>query len=156
MHIEQKRLLTHLAVSRGLGLQSDLSFDDWMETLRHFKNKCAYCKEKPYENIDHFIPHCKSGGTTVNNCIPSCSLCNHRKLGKHPDELGPEFDTISVADYLDSRKPTKLFLYIPSGYYSNWTTERELKYKNFVANNNVQEWYGRGYGYGNTFPLELR
>jgi 5-methylcytosine-specific restriction endonuclease McrA len=64
--------------TQGKGLLSDLKREQWVETLTHFNNACAYCGSA-YAVIEHFTPVKMGGGTGINNCVPACQICNHRK-----------------------------------------------------------------------------
>lgn len=57
----------------------DLTLEQWLVTLDHFEWKCAYCREEPYEALEHFYP---GGSTTQSNCVPACINCNNAK-GPH-------------------------------------------------------------------------
>jgi len=71
--------------ARKLGLPVDLTLEEWISTVEYFQWMCAYCLDKPYEVLEHFIPINLGGGTTYDNCVPSCSDCNKRKKHVHPD-----------------------------------------------------------------------
>ena len=61
-----------------LGLLSSITLVEWLSTLDRYKSKCAYCGAD-YEEIHHFIPISKGGGSTAENLIPACRRCNHTK-----------------------------------------------------------------------------
>lgn len=71
----------------ALGLLSSLTVGQWQQTLSDFNNRCAYCQSRPATDIEHFIPVELGGGTTADNCVPSCRACNARKRSKHPNDL---------------------------------------------------------------------
>ncbi len=91
--------------ARQRGLPADLSMSEWLRTVDDFGGKCAYCGELA-GTIDHFIAMHHGGGTTVDNCVPSCEMCNRSKGGMLPDQV----QTIShevierVRTYLQYRK----------------------------------------------------
>jgi 5-methylcytosine-specific restriction endonuclease McrA len=49
--------------------------------------RCAYCGAKA-DTVDHVIPRSRGGGHTWENCVASCSPCNHRKADRLLTELG--------------------------------------------------------------------
>lgn len=84
---EDKIVRTHLSRARAAKLAADFKVSDWLETLKAFDWKCAYCQEQPYENLDHFIPIAVGGGTIRNNCVPACVVCNDLKGHGHPNRV---------------------------------------------------------------------
>jgi 5-methylcytosine-specific restriction endonuclease McrA len=117
---ERKRVYSANARAKSLKLPGTLTPDDWFETLKHFKWKCAYCQEDfSYEHLEHFIPLVKNQeGTTAQNCVPACKACNSHKNTKDMDDWlkQPNLETLEdpllgqlkrVQRYLQSRdKPT--------------------------------------------------
>jgi hypothetical protein len=75
-------------------LPATLTLQQWLTTLDHFAWKCAYCQERSYEVLEHFIPmllrdidiqfYREIGGTTARNCVPACHQCNSRKGRNSP------------------------------------------------------------------------
>lgn len=61
--------------AKQAGTRHDLTVDQWLETLEYFNYKCAYCGERDYEFIEHYLP-VNVAGTTVSNCFPACERCN--------------------------------------------------------------------------------
>jgi 5-methylcytosine-specific restriction endonuclease McrA len=88
---ELGRVRNHLARARVPGLPADLTLADWLATLDHFGRSCAYCRVRPYTDLDHFIPLSAGGGTTAANCVPACARCNNLKRALDPGHplLGP-------------------------------------------------------------------
>lgn len=68
--------------TKELGLLSTLTIAQWKFAIEYFNGLCAYCQKKQWSAIEHFIPVCNGGGTTSENCIPACTACNGKKLGK--------------------------------------------------------------------------
>lgn len=68
--------------AKQAGARHDLTLAQWQETLNHFDHKCAYCGNKEYEVIEHYLP-VRIAGTTVSNCVPACSRCNALKDAKN-------------------------------------------------------------------------
>ena len=55
--------------------------------MRRDNYKCAYCGRHA-ETIDHVTPRSRGGQHTWENCVASCTICNHRKADRLLDELG--------------------------------------------------------------------
>lgn len=49
--------------------------------------RCAYCEAKA-TTVDHIVPRSRGGGHSWQNCVASCSKCNHRKADRLLHELG--------------------------------------------------------------------
>ena len=49
--------------------------------------RCAYCGSKA-DTVDHVVPRSRGGSHTWENCVASCSPCNHRKADRLLTELG--------------------------------------------------------------------
>lgn len=62
-----------------LGLRSDLTNQQWLETLSEFNNQCAYCGSTIKLCQEHVIPVSKGGPYTKYNIIPGCESCNSHK-----------------------------------------------------------------------------
>lgn len=92
---EEARLVrTHNERARQQGRESTLTITEWSKTLDHYEWRCAYCGG-PYEELDHWIPLDGAGGTTANNCVPSCRSCNRRKGTRHPDTIMGQESSLS-------------------------------------------------------------
>lgn len=88
-----------------LGLETSLSFPQWVKSIKHFRGLCAYCQEKPFNVMEHFIPTLLGGGTTMTNCVPACQSCNTIKKNHHPDNCPLAKHTICrVRQYLQERR----------------------------------------------------
>ena len=63
-----------------------LTFNEWLEILKKYHWKCAYCgKEFDLFNRperDHIIPISKGGNNIKENIVPACRSCNARKKDK--------------------------------------------------------------------------
>ena len=105
---EHARLQTQLSRAEKEGLPATLTLEEWLQTLADFNGLCAYCLERPFEHLEHFIPIDAGGGTTVGNCIPSCGKCNWSKGSSDPDrpqlELFVNDPRERVRNYLASRQ----------------------------------------------------
>lgn len=61
------------------GCEATLTLEEFLKTLQYFHGCCAYCQVTQHESIDHYKPVSLGGGTTRQNCIPSCRYCNSKK-----------------------------------------------------------------------------
>lgn len=48
-------------------------------------NACHYCG-KLATTIDHVVPKAKGGSDEIDNLVPSCYQCNHKKAARDYDE----------------------------------------------------------------------
>jgi 5-methylcytosine-specific restriction endonuclease McrA len=55
--------------------------------MRRDNYLCAYCGTRA-DTIDHVVPRSKGGTHSWENCVASCTKCNHRKADRLIDELG--------------------------------------------------------------------
>jgi 5-methylcytosine-specific restriction endonuclease McrA len=55
--------------------------------MRRDNYLCAYCGVKA-DTIDHVIPRSKGGQHIWENCVASCTRCNHRKADRFIEDLG--------------------------------------------------------------------
>jgi 5-methylcytosine-specific restriction endonuclease McrA len=78
---EINRLYRALNKAKRLNLPATLTMGQWVRILDFFGHKCVYCMGE-YTDIEHLIPLSKGGGTTKDNCYPSCSQCNSSKSNK--------------------------------------------------------------------------
>lgn len=94
--------------SRRNGLISDLSKEEWENTLSYFNNSCSYCgvEENECWNTyhkhlaqEHVIPLVKGGHFTKQNIIPSCPSCNPSKGIKSLDDFYNTRDTFTYERY---------------------------------------------------------
>ena len=92
--------------AKQAGARHDLTVEQWLETLEYFNYKCAYCGEKEYEFIEHYLP-VRDAGTTVSNCVPACAMCNAFKDAKnHKLTL---YQTERVLVFIESKGVTIAF-----------------------------------------------
>ena len=63
-----------------------LTAGEWLEILKEYKFKCAYCNKEftlfDRETRDHVIPISKGGDNTKENVVPACKSCNSAKRNK--------------------------------------------------------------------------
>ncbi len=103
IHFERKRLYFQLARARKAGNPATLTLDQWLQTIKDFDMKCAYCGGS-YDVLEHFIPMSRGGGTTVDNCLPACNSCNTMV-----SEERLKFKQQSrLREYLIARRPDEL------------------------------------------------
>lgn len=94
---EGRRVYHHNYRATSANLPATLTYKQWIQTLNFFDWKCAYCLRK-FKGLEHYIPlGLNSAGTTANNCVPSCTHCNHTKQDKHPTEFERLFPTDNIA-----------------------------------------------------------
>lgn len=55
--------------------------------MRRDNYSCAYCGDTA-DTIDHVIPRSRGGAHMWENCVASCTRCNHRKADRLISELG--------------------------------------------------------------------
>ena len=55
--------------------------------MRRDNYRCAYCGRRA-ETIDHVMPRSRGGQHAWENCVASCTICNHRKADRLLEELG--------------------------------------------------------------------
>ena len=57
--------------------------------MRRDNYLCAYCGAKA-DTIDHVLPRSRGGQHVWENCVASCTRCNHRKADRLIEEIGWE------------------------------------------------------------------
>ncbi len=93
---QAQRLSHHLQRAREANTEASLTIPQWHKTLEHFNSKCAYCGGD-YECIEHFVPISRGGGTTKDNCVPSCNICNLIKSDWFPQsDIKPPLAQVSI------------------------------------------------------------
>lgn len=106
---EAIRIARHMSRAKLMGLEATLTLDQWLATLDVFDWSCAYCGGG-FDGIEHLIPDYYGGGTTKENCLPTCRSCNQQKARIDPRVgymAAPKpFDRNLV---LKSREGTKAF-----------------------------------------------
>jgi 5-methylcytosine-specific restriction endonuclease McrA len=83
---ESKLVEKHNKRALLAGGEASLTIGHWLITLEHYKWRCAYCGGL-YDELEHWVPIDRGGGTTAKNCVPACQSCNRRKGALHPDEI---------------------------------------------------------------------
>jgi 5-methylcytosine-specific restriction endonuclease McrA len=79
---EIDRVKSQVQHARSLEAEATLTLIDWLLILEQFAWLCAYCQNKPFEIMSHVIP-LPRGGTTPENCVPSCYSCSTGKGKVH-------------------------------------------------------------------------
>ncbi len=54
--------------AQDAGLPATLTIGQWLKTLDHFQWQCVYCQAQAVEGyigLDHYLPLCLGGGSTV-------------------------------------------------------------------------------------------
>jgi len=55
--------------------------------MRRDNYLCAYCGSAA-DTIDHVVPRSRGGAHVWENCVASCTRCNHRKADRLIEEIG--------------------------------------------------------------------
>lgn len=84
---EARRVQFHLDRAVGQRRLATLTIAQWMHILDRFHWRCAYCEDGPYEALEHVVPLVLGGGTTADNCVPACRMCNSLKASRHPASI---------------------------------------------------------------------
>lgn len=71
---EIDRVEGQLRKARAMHAEATLTLVDWLTTLEYFHWQCAYCVSGPFQVMSHHI-QLPRGGTTPDNCVPSCCGC---------------------------------------------------------------------------------
>jgi hypothetical protein len=79
---EVDRVKSQVQHARSLEAEATLTLVDWLLLLEQFGWLCAYCQCKPFEIMSHVVP-LPRGGTTPENCVPSCYSCSTGKGKVH-------------------------------------------------------------------------
>ena len=79
--LTQEALRVQVQNSRAVrhGKAATLTTDEWLQTVRDFHTKCAYCQLTRFDALDHFVPLELGGETSASNCVPACRRCNSSK-----------------------------------------------------------------------------
>ena len=72
--------------ARKRKLRSDLTHEQWQQTLEDFGHHCAYCGvHRVFCGVlhqEHAVPALLGGGYTQGNIVPACGTCNNSKFTK--------------------------------------------------------------------------
>jgi CheY-like chemotaxis protein len=80
---EIDRVEAQLRRARALRAEATLTLVDWLTTLEYFHWQCAYCGVQPFQVMSHYL-QLPEGGTTPDNCVPSCYRCRSARKIEHP------------------------------------------------------------------------
>lgn len=94
-----RQIERNLSRASSKKLTSTLTVRQWLMTLEHFQHCCAYCGVSQ-AHVEHYIPITRGGGTTQENCIPSCNTCNLRKGNRLPST----FESLFPKERIDAIK----------------------------------------------------
>jgi len=78
MKRERRKLYLNRYRARQQGLPATLGIAEWMKILKAHNWLCVFCG-RPYQSLEHVIPIHDGGGTTPENCVPSCIDCNYKR-----------------------------------------------------------------------------
>lgn len=76
---DKMNVLSHRYRSRKKKLECRFTIQQWIDCVKCFGGRCAYCGKKRKLEQEHFVPASKGGEYTVNNIIPACKSCNSSK-----------------------------------------------------------------------------
>ena len=76
--------------AKKAGVTHDLTLEQWIAAIEHFNGLCAYCKNRSYQALEHYLS-IPLGGTTASNCVPACHACNNLKRNRTPEQLAEVF-----------------------------------------------------------------
>lgn len=64
--------------AREAGAHGSYSWAEFMRIAHRFDYRCAYCNEKPDEQLDpdHVVPLSRGGSNSTTNLLPACRACN--------------------------------------------------------------------------------
>ena len=108
-----KPVRRHLTRARSAKVPATLTPEEWAQTIIDFDLSCVYCGEKLRLDrivVEHFMPITLGGGTTANNCVPSCFTCNASKSNTDPLCKDTQFwfahqeKIPEIKKYLDTRR----------------------------------------------------
>jgi hypothetical protein len=98
---EMDRVKGQLQRARTLEAQATLTLTDWLSILEQFDWQCAYCQSRPFDIMSHLVP-LPRGGTTPENCVPSCYSCIP---GKHKHHTSCRVQTLLARKVASSQRP---------------------------------------------------
>lgn len=73
------------AVNKQVRRGRPVSLDVWIEALKAFQCRCAYCGSAQRIEIEHFVPVVLGGTSDPGNILPACRSCNARKNATPPE-----------------------------------------------------------------------
>ncbi|HZU01585.1 MAG TPA: HNH endonuclease [Ktedonobacteraceae bacterium] len=108
---EHTRVQQQLFRARSADLPATLTFRQWIAILEQHQGLCAFCKKKPFEAMEHLLPVYIGGGTTAENCVPTCQSCNSRK-SRSTARMNVETSTYELT-FEPPTKPEVESLFVP-------------------------------------------
>lgn len=100
---QNKAIVCHLARTRRARKSNAAGFasvDAVKARADYYGNKCAYCKRKQAEHIDHVIPLVRGGTNWPANLRPACASCNTSKGSKSLTEWRRQISKRSEMNYV--------------------------------------------------------
>lgn len=80
--------------TRNNNIINTLILQEWLDILKEYNYRCAYCGVGFGDNIlptkDHIIPISKGGNNIKENVVPACQSCNSKKNNKIISEVRGE------------------------------------------------------------------
>ena len=76
------RASSSLRRARLRGALGTCTTDQLQARIDFFGGMCSYCRQAPFEHIDHAIPVARGGTNWPSNLRPACGPCNLRKWTK--------------------------------------------------------------------------
>lgn len=82
-HGDRERVRTANNRARDNDLPGDLAYEEWLEIVARYGDRCAYCFG-PWSELEHVISviHPDCPGTTRANVVPARKSCNSRKTSR--------------------------------------------------------------------------
>jgi len=113
---------------RELHKNHEISKKEWQACLKYFNNSCAYCgmsnedHKKKYKQQLHKEHVDDNGSNKLDNCVPSCKLCNSSKKGFILEEWYYKNDFSNhTKDRLD-----KIYKWINEDYKNNKSNKKDI------------------------------
>lgn len=74
-----------------------LTLHEWLDTVRWFGNRCAYCDQPPEDGklleLEHLVPLTRGGFHRADNVVPACGPCNKSKGTMTHEEYFDKLDS---------------------------------------------------------------
>lgn len=82
----ERRRKAYLSAKERKAKAKPISANEKQRLLELFDGQCAYCRKRPFEEWDHFVPLKHGGKSVPGNILPSCLRCNRSKHAENPFE----------------------------------------------------------------------
>ena len=80
-HLLKATLVRRQALKAGVRVY-EVTGRDLKRLIARFNGMCAYCRERPYEHLDHVLALSRGGRHAIGNLLPACAPCNLTKAAK--------------------------------------------------------------------------